>query len=586
MLSKLITNFPGSAAQEIETLPARVPTTDEAATDDVSFENLLHQFPPVQLELNIEDLVSENPSGEFNTAGEDPTRELPILVAGQGFSTAAQSTQFSLPPVAHTRIEPTETRVADHVSDLTDNLPQFEVRTHLVGDENVQPSTRTLTEARQNAVSDVVEPITTPGQQTEHRHPDEPGKSALSLKSEILNPTPETSRLAGHHPKRQTPAGVGSSTAIQVPAPTISAYPKASNSPDSVLSAAGDDSFVAFVPKLGTQQQNIATQNVIDTASRIETTGEVSLDITVKDITLRKVGTRAVAGDQPSTDAGEVILTAKPTLTTAEPTQSSLLTNENTTAKDSVQSPASLQASGDESNHEHSDTRQQDSSDALLRRNPNTQETKNAFVFEQSNLHQENLLSDSKLIDSPSTTHKEFSIQAAAVDSIVHPQGISASPQPTIGQLFGTVVQPDLASMQQTAANVPKQVAEAIFQVVDSAEQQELVRSVSLDLQPEELGRLRIHIEQTAESISATIVAAEAASNDLLQSQKQKLLESLAGLGYEHTNVDISHDQNRSSDQSDHRSRKANTNSPAQRSRKSDLDTRVETHPSGLNIVV
>ena len=99
------------------------------------------------------------------------------------------------------------------------------------------------------------------------------------------------------------------------------------------------------------------------------------------------------------------------------------------------------------------------------------------------------------------------------------------------------------------APDVPRQVVRAVTQAIEPAGQ-EAVRTVSLELQPKELGHLTIRIEQTAELISAQIIANEQISSELLSGQKDSLTEALIDLGFDEASVDISHQQ-RDPDESD-----------------------------------
>ena len=94
---------------------------------------------------------------------------------------------------------------------------------------------------------------------------------------------------------------------------------------------------------------------------------------------------------------------------------------------------------------------------------------------------------------------------------------------------------------------VTNRVVGAISQLAETTESQ-FGNVISLELEPAELGRLSIRVEQSAEMITAQIIASESVSSELLQSQKSALLESLNDLGFESADVDISHKEERDSD--------------------------------------
>ncbi|MEM8733682.1 MAG: flagellar hook-length control protein FliK [Planctomycetota bacterium] len=88
-------------------------------------------------------------------------------------------------------------------------------------------------------------------------------------------------------------------------------------------------------------------------------------------------------------------------------------------------------------------------------------------------------------------------------------------------------------------AQATGQAVSVMTQMVESMGS-EPVRVATVELQPIELGKLSIRIEQTGDSISATILASESSTSDLLNGQKSNLQEALADLGYEDASVDVS----------------------------------------------
>lgn len=74
-------------------------------------------------------------------------------------------------------------------------------------------------------------------------------------------------------------------------------------------------------------------------------------------------------------------------------------------------------------------------------------------------------------------------------------------------------------------------------------------QSISVELNPPELGRLQINVQQTSDQLVTHIVATDLGATDLLLHEKDFLLEALNELGFGDASVDISYGG--SSDQSD-----------------------------------
>jgi hypothetical protein len=148
---------------------------------------------------------------------------------------------------------------------------------------------------------------------------------------------------------------------------------------------------------------------------------------------------------------------------------------------------------------------------------------------------------DSTMPPLDSSTRSALNAEAAGVS------GEFKAPAPSLPSAIDT----STLSHPARQADVAKQVSSVILSGIDDGLPSKII---SLDLQPAELGHLTIRVEQTAESISAQIVAAEQISTELLLSQKEILLQSLSQAGIENATVDIMHrEQGSHSFQDDHR---------------------------------
>lgn len=92
------------------------------------------------------------------------------------------------------------------------------------------------------------------------------------------------------------------------------------------------------------------------------------------------------------------------------------------------------------------------------------------------------------------------------------------------------------------ATNLFGQVATALLQLVEQPSGDSM-RSVFIELQPAELGNLKIQVEQMGESIVTQVIASELVSSELLIQHRDVLVETLTDLGFENASVDISHQQ-------------------------------------------
>ncbi|NND98986.1 MAG: hypothetical protein HKN47_16850 [Pirellulaceae bacterium] len=153
----------------------------------------------------------------------------------------------------------------------------------------------------------------------------------------------------------------------------------------------------------------------------------------------------------------------------------------------------------------------------------------------------------------------------------------SANPNATVSRLDDT-----LAGLRPI--EVTQQVVTAMSKVIQNADDPSM-RSVSLELHPEELGHLKIQVEQTAEKIVTHIIASELISTDLLNSQKDVLLDALAELGFDDASVDVSHEENRQAQSELQTAQQETDNSKQQDTTTTDPKPSDSTSSSGLNIV-
>lgn len=97
-----------------------------------------------------------------------------------------------------------------------------------------------------------------------------------------------------------------------------------------------------------------------------------------------------------------------------------------------------------------------------------------------------------------------------------------------------------LRGLANTRGAVVNQAVSVVTQTVESLGD-ERVRVATVELQPLELGKLSIRVEQAGDVITATILASDVNTSELLESQKSNLEEALADLGYDQSSVDVSH---------------------------------------------
>ncbi|MEL6109123.1 MAG: flagellar hook-length control protein FliK [Planctomycetota bacterium] len=131
-----------------------------------------------------------------------------------------------------------------------------------------------------------------------------------------------------------------------------------------------------------------------------------------------------------------------------------------------------------------------------------------------------------------------------------------------------------------------EQVVAAVHQTLNSPEGS-TEKAIFLELQPPELGRLRIRVEQGVDSIATHIVASEASSSDLLSSRRDTLQNALSELGFGEASVDISSSQDGQFFDDREFDQRQNSDSTHRYSRESERPEPIESRESdsGLNII-
>lgn len=184
----------------------------------------------------------------------------------------------------------------------------------------------------------------------------------------------------------------------------------------------------------------------------------------------------------------------------------------------------------------------------------------------------------------PEQANSVFTPNDTRIDAGVNPA--AQKPDSVMVDASGKAIQQTGESITGTRpAEVTRQVVTAMKEVVNLIDGSS-TRTVSLELHPQELGHLKIHIEQTAEAIATQIIASELISSDLLTNQKDALLEALADLGFESTSVDISHDERPQSSPQQDSSKQRLGKSFAQNDSDSTGQRMSVPTSNGLNIVV
>lgn len=118
-------------------------------------------------------------------------------------------------------------------------------------------------------------------------------------------------------------------------------------------------------------------------------------------------------------------------------------------------------------------------------------------------------------------------------------EGLLLSPQQDARSVSST------SARELLTASVSRQTIAAIeYSLVRSTPP--VVQSITVEIHPRDLGLLNIQIELVADSIQARIVASETLSAELLNRNKDELVNALSDFGYSQTDVDISHQHSQS----------------------------------------
>ena len=136
---------------------------------------------------------------------------------------------------------------------------------------------------------------------------------------------------------------------------------------------------------------------------------------------------------------------------------------------------------------------------------------------------------------------------------------------------------------QPVAPTVTAQVDQA-FRNKFSSFQDEPTQTISLELNPPELGQLQVTVEQSSDQMIAQIIATELNSAELLLREKDFLLEALSDLGFGETSLDISYggsNQNNSTAEENQRSFKPYEATP----QNADPKHLVQSGANGVNFV-
>ncbi|MEM6472255.1 MAG: flagellar hook-length control protein FliK, partial [Planctomycetota bacterium] len=94
--------------------------------------------------------------------------------------------------------------------------------------------------------------------------------------------------------------------------------------------------------------------------------------------------------------------------------------------------------------------------------------------------------------------------------------------------------------LADSAADGLDSAADVLLRAAETSLRQE-GRTIQLELSPAELGTLRIQVLQTEHSIETQIVASEAVASELLNAHREQLTAALQSLGFETSDVEISH---------------------------------------------
>lgn len=247
----------------------------------------------------------------------------------------------------------------------------------------------------------------------------------------------------------------------------------------------------------------------------------------------------------------------------------------NSTSSDT---PSEVDETGSQSNQENGQESSEGHHNENSQREPNRLDGQSAD-FLTGHLDAESTSEPSQLELQPATG----SIDAGS-DPLAHVSSTPLRVSSSINQLYSPTAAPVHSSPASLAQFQLAQPVAGAIQSAISLTETNGTREVSIELSPAELGHLSIRVEQTDESITARIIATESISTDLLESQKQSLLESLAELGYENANVDISHRESET-DNSDQRQNSAEQKQLLIDNPNGSISLQTQRDSAGLNII-
>ncbi len=104
----------------------------------------------------------------------------------------------------------------------------------------------------------------------------------------------------------------------------------------------------------------------------------------------------------------------------------------------------------------------------------------------------------------------------------------------------GTRTNSVITSAVETARAISRQVTDVVIEEIRTSVNQES-KQITLHLHPAELGKLTLHVGWEADSIIARIMATEMATSDMLNQDKNWLLDTLQKNGIELDSFDVSH---------------------------------------------
>jgi flagellar hook-length control protein FliK len=96
--------------------------------------------------------------------------------------------------------------------------------------------------------------------------------------------------------------------------------------------------------------------------------------------------------------------------------------------------------------------------------------------------------------------------------------------------------------LDDSSGDAVQQALEAITESVEVDGDLD-AKTLTLQLNPDELGSLKIQVSQSGQSIEAQILASEAAASDLLAAHRDVLAQALGELGFESAEIDVRQDR-------------------------------------------